>query len=39
MEGNRFKRQDGFAGLVHLLDLFFEAARGNKSANLGGYEY
>jgi hypothetical protein len=34
MEGDRFKRQDGFAGLVHGLDLVLEASRGDKGADL-----
>ncbi len=33
MEGDRFKRQDGFAGLVHGLDLLLEPARGHKGAD------
>ena len=34
MEGDRFKRHDGFAGLVHGFDLVLESPRGDECADL-----
>src|SRR5437016_13371677 len=39
MKGNRFKRQERFAGLVHWLNLLFKAPRRGNRAKLAGRIY